>query len=364
MLQRLVLSSMRGAQGGPACGGVHLDTANTVANWSAHALLLLPQNGFYHWNPHHARYNDRVWISSTLEQQAQQAQQAQSCSPMAVEQGGSELQQQPQQQQYPEVAASQHFGTQSAAAVGSVLRPDHLRLVISPALAACLVGRAADSSSAGQPPEWPAAFEQARAEAHRGRWLKPASPHERAAHVAGDKRSTEDGTQTSVETVAEPAAPKTPEPAAPARATLAAPQRRRAVAWSIPADSESEQEEAWWCRATGIGSISSNSSGGVTLGSLREEAQSQEAQQRPQQQAQQQQQLAKCGQAKQAQQQEPREVVDAGEAWRRLTQCSVVVGMHPDQATGAGCGSGGSGQGSVLNECRWSLLITIALHSF
>jgi len=93
VLQRLVLSSMRGAQGGPACGGVHLDTANTVANWSAHALLLLPQNGFYHWNPHHARYNDRVWISSTLEQQAQQAQQAQSCSPMAVEQGGSELQQ-------------------------------------------------------------------------------------------------------------------------------------------------------------------------------------------------------------------------------------------------------------------------------
>ena len=31
---------------------------------------------------------------------------------------------------------------------------------------------------------------------------------------------------------------------------------------------------------------------------------------------------------------DPGEVLDAGEAWRRLTACSVVVGMHADQATG------------------------------
>ena len=287
-----------------------------------HASASRPQNGFYHWNPHHACYNDRVWISSTLEQQAQQGMQ----------------QQQPQQQ--PEAAANQSSVAQSAATAGSVHMPDHLRLVISPALAACLVGRAADSSAGPPPslppPDWPAVFEQARQEAHHGRWLKPALPHEPAAPAAaGGKHSsesgTEDGTRTPVEP-AEPAAPKTPEPVKPGLVTLAAPLRRRAVAWSIPADSESEQEEAWWCRAAGIssfGSFGSSSSAAAAPGSPLAERPQQEQQQQEQQQ-----QPAKWRQAEHAQQ-EPRDLDDAAEAWRRLTQCSVVVGMHPDQATGA-----------------------------
>lgn len=308
------------------------------------------QNGFYHWNASHARYNDRRWISGSLERQAQQAQPG---GPAAEQPGGAQAlpleqqqgeQQQGEQQHQAQGAAAAEQGLAgprrtAAGGAGSVLLPDHLRLVITPALAACLVGQASGGSSEGAPPgapppDWPELFRQARLEAQQGRWLKPPPPHERAAAAGGSKRSTEAGDGTSTPTgPPEPAAPRTPEPAAPALAALAAPPRRRAVAWTIPADSESEQEEAWWRWAAGSSSCSredTSRQGGQPADRRQQAAPQQQPDQRPEQQDSWQRQQQPAGQAA-----EPWEVGDAGEAWRRLTQCSVVVGMHPDQATGA-----------------------------
>ena len=142
------------------------------------ALATLPQAGFYHWNQPFAHYNDRQRVSFGLS--VEQAAAAQRCwqnlSQQAQEDAGE--------------------GTAAQPVTGALL-PDHLRLVITPALAACLMGggssreRASSRSSSScggrvcaaesslldldeqrkelQPPaatwdvpaQWPAVFEQA-----------------------------------------------------------------------------------------------------------------------------------------------------------------------------------------------------------
>jgi hypothetical protein len=75
------------------------------------------------------------------------------------------------------------------------------------------------------------------------------------------------------------------------------PAPKQAVAWSIPLDSDSDDEGP---HAASTPAADAAAAGG------REEGQ------------------------------EVLEIRDPAAAWRRLTECSAVVGMHPDQATGVG----------------------------
>ncbi|KAL4419682.1 hypothetical protein ABPG75_006780 [Micractinium tetrahymenae] len=312
--------------------------------------------GFYHWNAAFAHYNDRQPAAPPAEQ-------------LKVD-GATERQQQ------------------------GARMPDHLRLVVTPELAACLTGRpssssggsgsskdvsnSADSSSvasaaasgphscAAAPPEWAALLEAARAQARRGEWLQPAVEHggdegpsahafllgseestdslqgdadgnaHRASSSSSSSGSSSDGTRSGA---------SSPEPVA--TPALASP-RRRALAWTIPAeDSDSEAEgEAPALAASrrrrqqqhqqhAVGSFAA-----PALLSSSEEPGGPSQQQGQQQAGQQQAPLLRADPAAVAAAQAAAaaacasaEVADPAAAWQRFTQCSVVCGMHPDGAT-------------------------------
>ena len=84
------------------------------------------------------------------------------------------------------------------------------------------------------------------------------------------------------------------------------------MAWSIPADSASEDDDVClWAR--GSGSELSGGSQGVAALALTPGSSQQQVQ---------------------AEEQQPIEMCSAAAAWRCIADCSIVVGCHPDQATG------------------------------
>ena len=272
-----------------------------------------------------------------------------------------------EQQQPTEDQQSTSSGT--PAARGGALLPDHLRLVVTPELAACLTAgrsgrssrssssrsssrsslstrcrgsiasssssRASNLSSSGSsgslsqladchdqlhwqqadpidgeamPAGWPAVFERARRQAQQSRWCKPVAPLQlELAAVAAAGCLLNQAEREAFSTQPAEAALVTAD-----TATAGAGARRPAVAWSIPADSESEDtDECWW----GSGSTSERSGGSKGAAALALTSGSSQQQ-------------------FQAGEQQPVEVCDAAAAWRCIAECSIVVGCHPDQATG------------------------------
>ncbi|KAL4437804.1 hypothetical protein ABPG77_005716 [Micractinium sp. CCAP 211/92] len=310
--------------------------------------------GFYHWNAAFARYNDRRWgapqpSSSPAAQLAPGA--AAAPQPLPWQQHEQQQEQQP------------------------LLMPDHLRLVVTPDLAACLTDRLGENSAhssdsrgegsrssgahtsssaqscASAPPEWAALFEAARVQARRGEWLHPAAEHgggcgpsssdalgsdESAASLQGGG----DASQSEGPSSAPRSGASSPEPVA--TPALASP-RRSALAWTIPAeDSDSEAEGEAPSQEADLRRPLQPAAGGAlvaALGPARTEprAASQHEMPRTHHQpgptvradpaavaAAQAAAAAACAAA---------EVTDPAAAWQRFTQCSLVCGMHPDGAT-------------------------------
>ncbi|EFN53720.1 hypothetical protein CHLNCDRAFT_136575 [Chlorella variabilis] len=283
--------------------------------------------GFYHWNQPFAHYNDRQRVSFGLS--VEQAAAAQRCwqnlSQQAQEDAGE--------------------GTAAQPVTGALL-PDHLRLVITPALAACLMGggssreRASSRSSSScggrvcaaesslldldeqrkelQPP---AATWDARRQAQHGKWHMPVAPHE--PKVSTVQQDAVDGVSEEpvslVASIATIPAAVTPPPVD----KLAQPSRKKAVAWSIPVESDSEDEDQrWWAAGTAGTHVAEASS------NMRSAADAQPSVEHLTSELQQQSELQQ-----ELEQRHAPEVCDATTAWHRLTQCSVIVGVYPDQAT-------------------------------
>lgn len=191
-------------------------------------------------------------------------------------------------------------GAEATGAVPRAFQPDHLRLVVTPALTACLTAGsllAAAPPPVGappMPPQWPAAFQQACQQARHRRWASPGSSHEPAAQAQQPVRGRQEPEHAS-----SPSTPSCPAAAlAPARVATPPPVDRpapkQAVAWSIPLDSDTDEDGL--CSAAAM--PAAQAAGGRQQG------------------------------------QGVREICDPLAAWRRVTECSALVGMHPDQATG------------------------------
>lgn len=323
-------------------------------NTTAPAPLPALQTGFYHWNAAFARYNDRRWAAP----QPSSSPAAQPAPGVAAAPQPLPWQQQEQQQEEQ-----------------PLLMPDHLRLVVTPDLAACLTdllgeGSAHSSDSTGEgsrssgahtsssaqtcasaPPEWAALFEAARVQARRGEWLHPAAEHgggcgpsssdalgsdESAASLQGGG----DASQSEGPSSAPRSGASSPEPVA--TPALASP-RRSALAWTIPAeDSDSEAEDEPPSQAAALRRPLQPAAGGALVAALdpaRTEPRAASQHETPRTQhhpgptvradpaavaAAQAAAAAACAAA---------EVTDPAAAWQRFTQCSLVCGMHPDGAT-------------------------------
>lgn len=205
--------------------------------------------------------------------------------------------------------------------------PDHLRLAVTPALAACL---SANSSSAGSavkgnlrhleleeeaqafssvPAEWPTAFHHAQQQAQLSKWSNLGAFHEpdeeveQQSNEQDEALSSSAGLSSLASGPGEPVSRATPPP----HDKLAAPMRRKAVAWSISLDSDSDTdgEDNLWSRPGTSPAMANSTLAAVTSSQLQDLSQQQAA-----------------------------EVKEAAAAWRRFTECSIVVGIHPDQATG------------------------------
>ena len=307
-------------------------------------------------------------LARRVRQHGQQQQHALWQEEQQQQQHGQHQPQQQPQQQHGRQQAQQQQQQQLACAP---LLPDHLRLMVTPALAACLMqgssrgstpcsgspslGESPGSSAASTPasspsragsgsidsadspgsssatlrdlsavdgepcspvlpaspacsipgdsgappPEWPAVFEQARQAARQGRWARPGSAHKGEAASAAAAHGSDRHQDSSGFVTALPAGLRW----------------RKAVAWSIPADTESEEEGEADAGAEGRrqGSWPCSSGAPGSVGQLRRPPVG-----------------AAAGAAVAHEGEEgtllPREVADAGAAWRRFTQCSCERG--------------------------------------
>lgn len=164
---------------------------------------------------------------------------------------------------------------------------------------------------------------QARRQAQHGKWHMPVAPHE--PKVSTVQQDAVDGVSEEpvslVASIATIPAAVTPPPVD----KLAQPSRKKAVAWSIPVESDSEDEDQrWWAAGTAGTHVAEASS------NMRSAADAQPSVEHLTSELQQQSELQQ-----ELEQRHAPEVCDATTAWHRLTQCSVIVGVYPDQATGA-----------------------------
>jgi hypothetical protein len=288
----------------------------------------------------------------------------------ALQVGAGEIEQQQQQQaqQQGREGGERQMEAQQPMSPRAPLLPDHLRLVVTPDLAACLTrgassrgsspsraggggsgtstpasspSRAGSSGSSGgsmysgtsadslrdltmvggggspvlpaspegsslgftaAPLEWAAAFAQARRAARAGHWTKSGAAHEGEAADWEQEQELEQEPGDGSGSGSSGSGSSSPEPGA---TPVKPPRWRKAVAWSILAGSESDEEAearrrgSWW----GGGRAAAGSGRGQLPAAVADEAAQQQA-------------------AGGEGQQQPYEVIDAEAAWQRFMECS------------------------------------------